>query len=67
MREATVCAWWPPPFWLEPLDEAVHGDVDHVRLADAAGGPLPVLHPPRRGKVGALRTVQPWTKLGFKI
>jgi hypothetical protein len=53
--------WGLSPLWLEALDKAVHGDVDHVRLADAARGPLPVLHPPRRGEVRALSTVESCT------
>ncbi len=56
--------WWIvllSPLWLEALDKAVHWDVDHVRLADAARSPLPVLHPPRRRKVCALGTVESCT------
>merc|ERR1719232_316845 len=45
-------------FWLEPLDKAVHTDVDSVRPTEAPRGSLPKLHPPGRGKVGALRHVK---------
>ena len=44
---------------LEPLDEAVHADVDCVWSAVTTGGSLAKLHPPGRGKVGALSTVEP--------
>jgi hypothetical protein len=47
-----------PPLWLEPLDKAVHGDVDCVRLAVAPGGPLAVLNPSGGGEVSALGTVE---------
>ena len=46
------------PFRLEPFDEAVHGDLDHVGLAVAADAPLAVLHPPFRREVGGLCDVE---------
>ena len=46
------------PFRLKPLDEALHGDLHHVRLAVASGGSLSVLHPPLGGKVCRLRYVE---------
>ena len=46
------------PFLLEPLDKAVHADVDGVWAAGAAAGSLAELHPPGRGEVGGLRAVE---------
>lgn len=43
---------------LEPLDKAVHADVDSVWSTEAPRGSLPELDPPRRGEIGALRRVE---------
>ena len=59
--------WNISPFWLKSFDEAVHGDVDHVGLAVAPGGALPVLDPPRGREVCALRAVEPYAKAYVKI
>ena len=46
------------PFWLEPLDKAVHTNVDSIRPATTSGGSFAKLHPSWSGKVGALSTVK---------
>ena len=34
------------PFWLEPFDEAIHRDLDHVVFAVTPDAPFAVLDPP---------------------